>query len=98
MAKNLLQQLYDGEIYPREVITCEGPKYRELTRKIIDETEYFKKILLPEDWKRFEKLDDMKFERSSDYTFANFTYGFQLGVGLIVEALANGGKLVRNNG
>ncbi|MEL7564742.1 MAG: DUF6809 family protein [Dehalobacterium sp.] len=98
MAKTLLQQLYDGEIYPGEVITCKGPKYRELTCKIIDEMEYFKKMLSPEDWNRFEKLDDMKFERSSDYTFAHFTYGFRLGVGLMVEALANGGKLVRNDG
>jgi len=97
MSKTLLQQLYDGEIYPAEVIRCKTPEYKELNHKISDETEYFMERLSPDDWKRFEKLEDMKCDRSDAYVFANFTYGFRLGVGLMIEALANGGELVRED-
>ena len=43
MTETLLKQLYNaGEIYPGEAIICKDPEYRELTRKISEETEYFK--------------------------------------------------------
>lgn len=97
MSKSLLQQLYDGEIYPAEGIKCKAPEHRELSHKISDEAEHFKAVLSPEDWKRFEKLKDMESDREDTYIFANFTYGFQLGVGLMIEALSNGEGLIRNN-
>lgn len=88
MSKSLLQRLYDGEIYPAENLYLKGAKHKELNRKISDETEYFKNVLSPEDWKRFETLGDMQHERTDDYYYANFLYGFRLGAGLIAEALA----------
>lgn len=88
MAKTLLQQLYDGEIYPSEQIFLQGKKHKELNQKICEEVEKFKGLLSPEEWKRFEVLDDMRHERSGAYCCANFMCGFRLGVGLMVEALA----------
>lgn len=35
----ILEQLYNGEIYPSENIVPTNPKYRPLTRKISDERE-----------------------------------------------------------
>ena len=96
MSKSILQQLYDGEVYPSENIKCYSPEYRELGSKIDEEKQYFKATLSPDDWSRFDKLEDMLYERSSAYSFANFTYGFRLGGSLMVEALANGGEFVKN--
>lgn len=93
MSKSLLQQLYDGEVYPSENIKCNTLEYRELGGKIVEEKQYFKATLSPDDWSRFDKLEDMLYERSSAYAFTNFTYGFRLGVGLMIEALANGGVI-----
>ena len=66
-------------------MNCKAPEYRELSYKISDETEYFKKTLSPEDWKRLEQLDDMIYDRSAAYSYENF--GYRLGVGLMIEAL-----------
>lgn len=89
MSKSLLQQLYDGEIYPSESIYLEGGTHTERQRKICEEVEHYKNTLSLEEWKRFEALDDLRLERSDAYFFANFMYGFQLGVKLMVEALAS---------
>lgn len=88
MSKTLLQQLYDGEIYPGEAIWCKNHEYRELAQKIDNETEYFRKILSPEDWNRFENLYDMVTDKMSPYSYENFLYGFRLGVGMMVETFA----------
>lgn len=92
MTETLLKQLYNGEIYPSETINCKAPEYRELSHKISDETEYFKKTLSPEDWSRLEQLDDMIHDRSAAYSYENFSYGFRLGVGLMIEALTDRNK------
>ena len=36
---NILEQLYNGEIYPSENIVPSNPQYRSLTLKISDERE-----------------------------------------------------------
>lgn len=89
MTETLLKQLYNGEIYPSEIINCKDPQYRELSHKISDETEYFKKTLSPEDWKRLEQLDDMIDDRSAACSYENFSYGFRLGMGLMIEVFTD---------
>ena len=96
MSKSLLQQLYDGEIYPAECVFPNESKDKKLNRNISNETKYFQSILSPENWKRFEQLDNMKSDRTLDYQYAFFAYGFRLAVGLIIEGLGNGEKIVLN--
>ncbi len=89
MTETLLKQLYNGEIYPGETINCKDPEYWELSKKISEKTEYFKKTLSREDRSRLEQLDDMIHDRSSAYSYENFSYGFRLGVGPMIEVLTD---------
>ena len=55
----ILEQLYNGEIYPSENIVPTNPKYRPLTRKINDEREALQTKLNAEDSERLEVLGEM---------------------------------------
>lgn len=87
MSKTLLQKLYDGEVYPAEQIVSRNPEYRETSRKISDEKEYFQGILTGDDRQRFDKLMDFRYEVESMDSYENFVYGFRLGVELMLETL-----------
>jgi hypothetical protein len=43
--KSILQELFDGDIYPDELIVPKDPQYHPINQKISDEQEYFKKKL-----------------------------------------------------
>lgn len=95
MSKTLLQKLYDGEIYPAEQIVPRDPEYRETSRKISDEKEYFQEILTENDRQRFDKLMDSRYETESMDSYESFVYGFRLGVGLMVETLPGAAEYSR---
>lgn len=97
MSKTLLQHLFDGEVYPAENIKATTQEHRELNEKIGDEKLFFKSLLSPENWLRFETLGNMEFQRTSCYSYECFAYGFRLGTALIVEALASDNELVPND-
>ena len=90
MSKTLLQQLYDGEIYPAEQINPQNPEYREVCRKLGAEREYFRQKFSESEQKRFDGMDDMYHTMMTIYGYEDFTYGFRLGAGLMAEALSNG--------
>lgn len=90
MTKSLLQQLYDGEIYPAEQIVPKSPEYRELSRKLSDEKEYLQAQLSASNGERFKEMENLFQEITSLYGYENFFYGFRLGVGLMIETLTAG--------
>ncbi len=89
MAKTLLQQLYDGEIYPAEQINPKQPEYKELLRKLGVEKEYLREKLPESDRERLDEIGNMYLEIASLCGYEDFVYGFRLGAGLMVEALTN---------
>ena len=87
MRKSILQQLFDGEIFPSENINPSDPTYTE-TKKILDEeTEYFIKILSGDDLDRFQKINDLYCKTTSIYSYECFAHGFRLAVALMVESM-----------
>lgn len=93
MGKPLLQQLYDGEIYPAEQIVPKSLEYTELLRKLSVEKKYLREKLSASDRERFDEIGNMHLEIASLCGCKDFAYGFQLGVGLMIEALASGNGL-----
>ena len=89
MSKSILQQLFDGEIYPAEDVVLKEPQDKELSEKINNETKYFQSVLSPDDWKRYEDLVDMQAAASNAYHYAYFIYGFRLATKLIIEGLSS---------
>ncbi len=97
MNKTLLQQLYDGEIYPSENIKPKEPRYTELNRAIGNEKSYFMNTLSEDDRKRFKELDNMYYQMLAMDTYEHYKYGFRLGVSLLIEALKGSDELARND-
>lgn len=84
---NILEQLYNSEIYPSENIVPSNLQYRPLTRKIIDEREALQAKLNAEDSERLEALGEMYVETSFMYGYENFLCGFKLGASLMLKIL-----------
>jgi hypothetical protein len=97
MSKPLLQQLYDGEIFPAEQIVPKHLEYRELCRKLREEKEYFRELLSASDRERFDAMENLSQEIENLYGYEDFSCGFRLGVGLMIEALASGDGLSRDD-
>ena len=89
MHKSLLKKLYDGEIYPEENIYLQKPQDKMRRQTIFSEDAYFQKILSGEDYNRLEQLHDLRHEEMSAYLYANFLYGYRLGMGFAIEAFTN---------
>ena len=85
MHQSILQALFNGEIDPSESIGKTRDDNR-LNQEISNEKNHFKAILSSEDWERFEDLIDMGYDRSSNYGYQCFAYGFRLCMALMVEA------------
>lgn len=97
MSKKILQQLFDGEIYPAENIVNHDPEYHKVRRLLTEEKERFLKVLSDNDRECFKKIDDLYFEVSGMYSYACFAHGFRLGVALVTEALNGTDGLARND-
>ena len=87
MGKTLLQQLYEGEIYPEKEIVPKTPEYREVNRAVSNEKRYFYDVLNDKQRQHFEILDDLRCRSSTLYAYENLAYGFRLGMGLMMETL-----------
>ena len=93
--KTILEELYDGNIYPDELIISKDPEYRPLNKKISDLLEMWGKKLSEDDYKQFEAFMDLRSELSSMEASASFVYGFKLGAAIIIEVLTGKEELVR---
>lgn len=94
--KSILQAVYDGEVYPDELIVPKDPEYRPVNRKIGEEKEHFRQTLSAEEAARFEALDALCVQASSMNCYAAFSYGFRLAAALLIEAVADADDLARN--
>ena len=92
MVNKILEQLYDGEIHPAEQIVPSSPEYRDLTRKIEDEKEYFQSILSDSDGKRFDSFCEMYSEIQLIFGYEDFSAGYKLGARLTLAAFEDDKK------
>ena len=85
MSKTILQQLFDGEIYPSEHIIDDDLESREMNNAIIAEREYFLQMLPEIDRERFQKLNDLYSSSAVHYGGKYFAYGFSLGATILID-------------
>jgi hypothetical protein len=92
--KTILQQLFDGEIYPAEAINPDKTDAEsfKINNLILDETEYFYKLLSEKDIERFDKLEELYNRSSAIYGYDCFAYGFRLGASLLIEIYFDSGN------
>ena len=93
--KTILEELFNGNIYPDELIIPQDPEYPLVNQKISDTLGLWRKKLSEEDYEQLEDLLDLRSQSDSLHAAASFTYGFKLGAAIILEVLNGKGELVR---
>jgi len=98
MSKNILQQLYDGKIYPAENIGHGNPELQKLNDKVAAEKAKFIKSLSENDRANFQKVNDLNDESAAFYGYECFAHGFKLAVSLLFESLGDKNGLAQTVG
>ena len=60
--KSILEDLYDGNIYPAELIISKNPEYQPLSQKVSDVMDIWRKKLSEDDYNQLESLLDLRSE------------------------------------
>lgn len=84
---SILEDLYSGKVYPLEKIVPQDERYRPTNEKIGELREYFKENLSPEDCEKFKQWSSLMYESQYMDSYANFAYGFRLGIMLLLDVL-----------
>lgn len=93
--KTILKELYEGNIYPDELIVSKDPEYRPLNKRISDVLAMWKKKLSEDDYNQLKTLLDLRSESSSMEASESFMYGFRLGALIMIEVLTGKEELIR---
>lgn len=84
-----INDLYNGKIYPGEQVCAHSEEYHLTQEKLSDLLHALEEKLEPslaDTFEDFVELQNVAFRTEAEETFR---YGFQLGVGLIIEALTS---------
>lgn len=86
---SMLEELYNGEIYPLEQIVPDNKDYRQTKKRSAELREYFRALLTTEENRqKFEEWNSLDSTAYDMECYANFSYGFRMGVRLVFEALS----------
>jgi hypothetical protein len=94
--KSILEELFDGNIYPEELIISRAPEYWPLNKKISGAMDMWKNKLSKDDFTEIETLMDLRSQVESMHAEASFMYGFKLASWIMIEVMTGKGELVRN--
>ncbi|MGZ7444253.1 DUF6809 family protein [Paenibacillus sp. TH7-28] len=90
--KNIIEELYYGNLHPEGFIVPTDSEYRPLNRKISDLMEEAKQRFSEDDFKTLEEILDLNGETSSMLTSEAFVQGFRMGALVMVEVFCGEGK------
>jgi hypothetical protein len=94
MENRILQQLYEGKIYPAENIGSDNPELQKIHGVLADEKAKFMKSLSDSQRENFQRLEDLQDESATIYAYESFVHGSKLGVTLLVEGLSDSENLL----
>lgn len=90
--KNIIEELFYGNLNPEERIVPTDPEYRPLNRKISELMEEAKQRFSESDFAVLEEILDLNGESSSMVTSEAFVQGFRMGALVMVEVFCGEGK------
>lgn len=85
MKRSMMYDLYFGHLVPWERGRSQNPDYTPVNRKISDIKEHFRDTLLPDEYKRFEELENLYADSSTIEDVDIFEYGMSMGILLMIE-------------
>lgn len=92
MRVSLLHDLYFGEIRPWERERICSREYGELTRKIISMGEHFKNLLSPEEYRKFEEMQNLRAQADIIESAELFEYAFRTGALMMIDIFSYEGN------
>ena len=92
--KNILEELYYGNIQPDRFIIPHDPEYFELNQKISDILQLWKNRLSAENYLHLENLLELNSQLYSMEAMASFIYGFKLGAKMIIEVMTEDKEVI----
>jgi len=95
--KSVLEELFDGSIYPDELIISKDPGYWPLNQKISGTMDMWRNKLSKDDFTELESLMNLRSQVDSLHAEASFMYGFKLATWIMIEVMTRKGELVRND-
>lgn len=94
--KSILEKLFDGSIYPDELIVSKDPEYWPLNQKIAGIMDRWRSRLSKEEFAELEDMMDLRSLVDSLHAEASFTYGFKLATWIMIEVITGKEELVRD--
>lgn len=92
--KKILHGLYNGDIIPWERRNPNSEKQRALLQKIESEEQYFMEKMSLDDCSRFQALSNMHTVLSAADENNIFSYGFTLGLNIMLEVTEEARQIV----
>jgi hypothetical protein len=92
--KTILEELYDGQIFPDELIVPKNPAYRQLNKEISALKETWQKKLSETDYQSLESLLQLYCQSDALEAAASFVFGFKLGALVMLEVSAGKAELI----
>jgi len=80
----IFHDLYLGQLALSERGKPNDPEYATIEGKIFDISEHFQNTLPPDEWKRFEELENLYISLSTIEEVDTFTYGLCMGISLMI--------------
>ncbi|MGG6312402.1 DUF6809 family protein [Paenibacillus macerans] len=91
--KNIIEELFYGNLNPEERIVPTDPEYRSLNRKISDLMEEVKQRFSERDFAALEEILDLNGESNSMVISEAFVQGFKMGALVMMEVFCGEGKV-----
>ena len=85
MSKSIMYDLYFGNLVPWERGRSRNPAYTPITRKVSDIKEHFKGLLSPDEYKQFERMEDLQADSGTIEEVELFEYGFCMGALTMID-------------
>ena len=85
MSKSIMYDLYYGNLVPSERGCPPDPNYSLINRKIIALKEHFASILSPEEYKRFDEVEDLHSQSDTIEAEHLFEYAFCMGALMMIN-------------
>ena len=85
--KNILKQLYNGELFPYEEIKQEDEVYKTLYHRLNENFQQFRSSLSEEQQEALQAITGDMYAIADAECYAHFAYGFRLGTTLLCETL-----------
>lgn len=85
MKESILNELYFGNVHPWERERTYPPEYTENTQQINDIVAHFKMLLSPEDYAKFEKMQNLRVQTDIIDNADLFRYSFCLGALMMMD-------------